>query len=90
VVEEDEERPVDEPGSLLQGLQGGTEHALVDKLSETVEILKGSVPVLHEDLRGKLTPHTVEIVHVGRLDENTMEIQVFTCSGVISALILNL
>ena len=35
VVEEDKQRPVDEPGSLLESLQAGAEHTLVDELPQS-------------------------------------------------------
>ena len=81
---------MNQPSPLLQGLERRAEHTLVDKQAETVEVLEGGVPVLHQYFGGELAPHTVEVVHVGGLDEDTMEVQIFTCSRVISALILNL
>ena len=90
VVEEDKERPVDEPGSLLQSLQGGSEHTVVNELLETVEVVESGVPVLHKDLRRQLAPHTVQVVGVGGLDENTVEIQVLASTKVVTTLVLNL
>ena len=48
------------------------------KITAPVEILKGRVPALHENLRGQLAPHAVQIIHVGALDQNSVEVQVLT------------
>ncbi len=34
MVEKDKERPVNQPCPLLEGLQAGTKHTLVDKLAQ--------------------------------------------------------
>ena len=38
MVEKDKEGPVNQPSPLLQGLQAGAEHTLVDKLAQPVII----------------------------------------------------
>ena len=81
---------MDEPGPLLERLKRGAENALVDELSQTVKVLQRGVPTLHENFRGQLTPHTVEVVDVGGLDQDAMEIEVLAGSGVVAALVLNL
>ena len=81
---------MDEPGPLLERLKRGAENALVDELSQTVKVLQRGVPTLHENFRGQLAPHTVEVVDVGGLDQDAMEIEVLAGSGVVAALVLNL
>ena len=94
MIEVDKQTPVNEPGPLLQRLQLTAECALVYKLfqpgkyfsdlcsklflSQPVEILKSSVPVLHQDLGCQLAPHTIQIVLVSRLDQDAVEIQILT------------
>ena len=94
MVEEHEQTPVDEPGPLLQRLQLTAECALVYKLfqpgkyfsdlclklflSQPVEILESSVPVLHQDLGCQLAPHTIQIVLVSRLNQDAVEVQILT------------
>ena len=90
MVEEDKERPVDEPGALLQRLQRRAEGALVDELLQPVEILQGGVPVLHEDLGGQLAPHPVQVVGIRRLDEDAVEVEILAGPRVVAALVLHL
>lgn len=55
VVEEDEQRPVDQPGALLQRLHVGdasARRAVVDKLAKLRQVVEGTVPVLHQNLAG--------------------------------------
>jgi len=56
VVEEGEERPVDQPGAVLELCEGVVEEACVDDLLELVDLLHGRVPVDGEDLAGELSP----------------------------------
>merc|ERR1719430_1399736 len=74
VVEEDEEGPVDKPGPLLQGLQRRTKGGLINELLQPVEVLQSSVPVLHENLAGKLAPHSVQVVFVSGLHQDPVEV----------------
>lgn len=62
VVEEDKETPVNEPGALLQDLQGICECIGINELPQFVQILQGCVPVLYEDLRSQLSPQDVQII----------------------------
>ena len=90
MVEEHEETPVDEPGSLLQGLQVAAEGALINEGFEPVEILQSSFPVLHEDLGRQLPPHPVQIVLVRGLDQDPVEVQILAGPAVVAALVLEL
>ena len=56
VVEEGEERPVDQPGAVLQLCERVVEEACVDDLLELVDLLHGRVPVYGEDFAGELAP----------------------------------
>jgi hypothetical protein len=56
VVEEGEQRPVDQPCALGQLCEGVVEEAGVDGLLELVDLLDGGVPVDREDLAGELAP----------------------------------
>jgi hypothetical protein len=56
VVEEGEQRPVDQPCALGQLCEGVVEEAGVDGLLELVDLLDGGVPVDGEDLAGELSP----------------------------------
>lgn len=56
VVEEGEQRPVDQPGAVLQLGEGVVEQACVDELLDLVDLLDGAVPVDGEDLAGQLAP----------------------------------
>ena len=87
---EHKERPVNEPGSLLESLQCGCEYAVIDELLQTVEIVEGSVPVLHEDLRCQLAPHTVQVIGIRGLDQNTVKVQVLASPEIVTTLILAL
>ena len=90
MIEEHEERPVNEPGSLLESLQCRSEHAVIDELLQTVKIVEGSVPVLHEDLRSQLAPHTVQVVRIRGLDQNTVKVQVLASPEIVTTLVLDL
>ena len=50
VIEEDVQRPVHEPASLLQLLQNGGEGVGVNDLLQFHEVLCGHIPPLHENL----------------------------------------
>jgi len=56
VVEEGEQRPVDQPGAVLELCEWVVEEACVDDLLELVDLLHGRVPVDGEDLAGELSP----------------------------------
>ena len=76
MVEEDEERPVNQPGSLLKSLEVGTEGGFVDELLQPLEVFEGGFPILHQDFGGQLAPKAVQVVLVGRLDQDTMKVKV--------------
>ena len=56
VVEEGEQRPVEQPGAVLQLGERVVEQACVDLLLDLVDLLDGAVPVDGQDLAGKLAP----------------------------------
>jgi hypothetical protein len=56
VVEQREQRPVDQPGAVLQLRQRVVEQACVDQLLDLVDLLDGGLPVDGEDLAGQLAP----------------------------------
>lgn len=56
MVEEGEQRPVDQPGAVLQLCKGVVEEARVNGLLELVDLLDGRVPVDGEDFAGELAP----------------------------------
>jgi hypothetical protein len=56
VVEEGEQRPVEQPGAVLQLGERVVEQACVDLLLDLVDLLNGAVPVDGQDLAGKLAP----------------------------------
>lgn len=56
MVEEGEQRPVQQPGAVLQLCEGVVEQACVDLLFDLVDLLDGAVPVDGEDLAGQLAP----------------------------------
>lgn len=56
VVEQGEQRPVDQPGAVLQLRQGVVEQACVDQLLDLVDLLDGGLPVDRQDLAGQLAP----------------------------------
>jgi len=62
VVEEDKKTPVNEPGALLQHLQGVGKSIGINVLSQLVQVLQGGVPVLYQDLRSQFSPKDVEII----------------------------
>ena len=69
VVEEREERPVDQPGAVLQLGERVVEQACVDLLLDLVDLLDGAVPVDGQDLAGQLAPGGLALlVVVGGLD----------------------
>lgn len=56
VVKEGEQRPVQQPGAVLQLCEGVVEEAGVDLLLDLVDLLDGAVPVDGQDLAGELAP----------------------------------
>jgi hypothetical protein len=56
VVEEGKQRPVEQPGAVLQLGERVVEQACVDLLLDLVDLLDGAVPVDGQDLAGKLAP----------------------------------
>lgn len=56
VVEEGEQRPVEQPGAVLQLGERAVEQACLDLLLDLVDLLDGAVPVDGQDLAGKLAP----------------------------------
>jgi hypothetical protein len=69
VVEEREERPVDQPGAVLQLGERVVEQACVDQLLDLVDFLDGTVPVDGQDLAGQLAPGSLALfVVVGGLE----------------------
>lgn len=56
VVEEHEQRPVRQPGSLLQLRQRAAAGLGVDHLAQPVQVLARLVPVLHQNVRSALPP----------------------------------
>merc|ERR1719186_30402 len=90
MVEEDEQTPVNEPCALLERLEVTTEGAFVNEGLKSVKVLQRGVPVLHEDLSCELSPHAVQVVLVGRLDQDAVEVEILTCTGVVSTLVLEL
>jgi hypothetical protein len=56
VVEEREERPVDQPGAVLELGERVVEEARVDGFFEFVDFFNGRVPVYREDFAGELAP----------------------------------
>lgn len=86
VVEEHQHTPVDQPGALLQRLDGG-EVGVVDVLAQPVQVVQSRAPVQREDLGGQLAPQHVQVVFVvGRHDQQT-EVQVGDGVGVVAALV---
>lgn len=61
-IEENEQTPVDEPGALLEALQGIRERVGVYVLLQLVQVLQSRVPTLNEDFSCELPPQNVEIV----------------------------
>ena len=73
VVEEGEQRPVDQPCAVLQLCEGVVEEARVDGLLELVDLLNGRVPVDGEDLAGELAPRGLALlVVVGGLGQSVL------------------
>ena len=62
VIEKDEERPVDEPCSLLQGLQWRIEGVGVNVFLQAIQIFQSCVPVLHQNFRSEFTPQAIQVV----------------------------
>jgi hypothetical protein len=56
VVEEGEERPVDQPAAVLELGQGVVEQARVDVLADLLHLLHGGFPVGGKNVRGKFAP----------------------------------
>jgi hypothetical protein len=56
VVEEWEERPVDQPGAVLELGERVVEEACVDGFFEFVDFFNGRVPVYREDFAGEFAP----------------------------------
>jgi hypothetical protein len=56
VVEEGEERPVDQPCAVLELCEGRVDEAAVDVLLDLADFLDGRVPVYGEDLAGHFAP----------------------------------
>lgn len=50
VVEEHKETPVDQPGALREQLQGRAETVAVDEVSQSVQLLQCTVPLLQQNL----------------------------------------
>lgn len=69
---------MNQPGALLQGLEGRAEGGLVNELLQPLQVLKGRIPVLHQDFRGQLTPEAVQVISISGLDQDPMEVQVFS------------
>ena len=56
MVEEGEERPVEQPSAVLELSEGLVEEARVDDFFELVDFLHGGVPVYGEDFAGEFAP----------------------------------
>jgi hypothetical protein len=75
VVEEGEQRPVDQPCAVLQLCEGVVEEARIDGLLELVDLLNGRVPVDREDLTGELAPRGLALlVIVGGLSQSVLNV----------------
>lgn len=69
VVEEGEERPVDQPGAVLELGQGVAEQACVNVLADLLHLLHGGFPVGGKNVRGEFTPCCGrDLVVVGALE----------------------
>ena len=68
---------MNQPGALLKSLEGGAEGRLVDELLQPLQILEGGIPVLHQDFGGQLAPEAVQVVLIGRLNEDPMKVKIF-------------
>ena len=75
---------MDEPRSLLQGLQRRAKGEFVNELLKPFEVLQCVVPLLHQDVRCQLPPQPIQIVLVGRLTQNAVKVQISGCVLVIS------
>ena len=53
---------MDEPCALLEGLKRGGGHVALNELLKAIQIFKGILPVLCQDLRSKLTPQAIQEV----------------------------
>jgi len=68
VVEEGEERPVDQPAAVLELGQGVVEQARVDVLANLLYLLHSGLPVGGENVRGEFAPCCCrDLVVVGAL-----------------------
>jgi hypothetical protein len=50
---------------------------------QPLEVFEGGFPILHQDFGGQLAPKAVQVVLVGRLDQDTMKVKVLgsICGG---------
>lgn len=64
MVEEHKEWPVDKPRALLEGLEWRGGHVALNEFLEAIQIFKGILPVLSQDLWSKLSPQAIQEVLV--------------------------
>ena len=89
VVEEDEQGPVNEPRARVHLRQRRGILAVLHRVLEPVHVLHRGIPVLLEDIRGKLTPEcAAALLAVGA--EAAVVVQELRRGGVVAALELEL
>ena len=62
MIEKDEKRPMNKPGSLLKSLQWCVECIVVNILLQPIQIFQCSVPILHQDFRGQFSPKPIQVI----------------------------
>lgn len=86
VMEEHQDTPVNEPSALCQELHVA-ESAVVDELSQTIEVFQSSWPIERKNLSGQLAPQHVQVVLVVRLHDHLADVQILCCFGVVTAIV---
>lgn len=85
-MEEHKNAPVDQPGALCQELHAA-ESAVVDELTQAIQVLQSGGPVESENLSGELSPQNVQVVLIVGLHNHQANVQVGRRLSVVSAVI---
>lgn len=85
MMEEDKNTPVNEPSALCQELHVA-EAAVVDELTQTIQVLEGRLPVESENFGGQFSPQDVQIILIAGLHDHQANVQVRCCLCVVAAI----
>lgn len=86
VIKENQYTPVNEPCALLKHLNVA-EAAVVNELTQSIQVLQSSLPVKSKDLGGQFSPQNIQVVLVIGLHYHQTNVQIRSGLGIITALI---